>query len=107
MGGNPYKTNRDTRQEAHSFPDNISAALPHWADKRPASSDPSIPLDNIRGCTEKQRSYRLSDTLPLKKRCSLQPPSRQQGLIHPTVAANYAIKERVYVAVLDMPYIVE
>lgn len=29
------------------------------------------------------------------------------GEIHPTVAANYAIKERVYVAVLDMPYIVE
>lgn len=29
------------------------------------------------------------------------------GEIHPTVAANYAIKERVYVAVLDMPYVVE
>ncbi len=29
------------------------------------------------------------------------------GEIHPTVAANYVIKERVYVAVLDMPYIVE
>ena len=29
------------------------------------------------------------------------------GEIHPTVAVNYAIKERVYVAVLDMPYIVE
>ena len=29
------------------------------------------------------------------------------GEIHLTVAANYAIKERVYVAVLDMPYIVE
>ena len=29
------------------------------------------------------------------------------GEIHPTVATNYAIKERVYVAVLDMPYIVE
>ena len=29
------------------------------------------------------------------------------GEIHPIVAANYAIKERVYVAVLDMPYIVE
>lgn len=29
------------------------------------------------------------------------------GEIHPTVAANYAIKECVYVAVLDMPYIVE
>ena len=29
------------------------------------------------------------------------------GEIHPTVAANYAIKERVYVAVLDIPYIVE
>lgn len=29
------------------------------------------------------------------------------GEIHPTVVANYAIKERVYVAVLDMPYIVE
>ena len=29
------------------------------------------------------------------------------GEIHPTVAANYAIKERVYVADLDMPYIVE
>ena len=29
------------------------------------------------------------------------------GEIHPTVAANYAIKERIYVAVLDMPYIVE
>ena len=28
------------------------------------------------------------------------------GEIHPTVAANYAIKERVYVAVLDMPEIV-
>jgi len=29
------------------------------------------------------------------------------GEIHPTVAANYSIKERVYVAVIDMPYIVE
>lgn len=29
------------------------------------------------------------------------------GEIHPTVAANYGIKERVYVAVLDMPQIVE
>ena len=28
------------------------------------------------------------------------------GEVHPTVAANYAIKERVYVAVLDMPEIV-
>ncbi|MBD5556189.1 MAG: phenylalanine--tRNA ligase subunit beta [Roseburia sp.] len=28
------------------------------------------------------------------------------GEIHPTVAANYSIKERVYVAVLDMPEIV-
>ena len=28
------------------------------------------------------------------------------GEIHPTVAANYAIKERVYVAVIDMPEIV-
>ncbi len=29
------------------------------------------------------------------------------GEVHPTVAANYAIKERVYVAVIDMPHIVE
>lgn len=29
------------------------------------------------------------------------------GEIHPIVAGNYDIKERVYVAVLDMPYIVE
>ena len=29
------------------------------------------------------------------------------GEVHPTVAANYGIKERVYVAVLDMPYLVE
>ncbi len=29
------------------------------------------------------------------------------GEIHPTVAANYSIKERVYVAVIDMPWIVE
>lgn len=29
------------------------------------------------------------------------------GEIHPTVAANYSIKERVYVAVLDMPEIVK
>lgn len=29
------------------------------------------------------------------------------GEIHPIVANSYAIKERVYVAVLDMPYIVE
>ena len=29
------------------------------------------------------------------------------GEVHPTVAANYNIKDRVYVAVLDMPYIVE
>lgn len=29
------------------------------------------------------------------------------GEVHPVVAANYAIKERVYVAVLDMPEIVE
>lgn len=28
------------------------------------------------------------------------------GEIHPTVAANYAIKERVYIAVIDMPEIV-
>ena len=28
------------------------------------------------------------------------------GEVHPTVAANYAIKERVYVAVLDMPEII-
>ena len=28
------------------------------------------------------------------------------GEVHPTVAANYAIKERVYVAVIDMPEIV-
>ena len=25
------------------------------------------------------------------------------GEVHPTVAANYAIKERVYIAVIDMP----
>ncbi|NLK78041.1 MAG: phenylalanine--tRNA ligase subunit beta [Clostridiales bacterium] len=29
------------------------------------------------------------------------------GEVHPTVAENYAIKDRVYVAVIDMPYIVE
>ena len=29
------------------------------------------------------------------------------GEVHPTVAADYGIKERVYVAVLDMPYLVE
>ena len=29
------------------------------------------------------------------------------GEVHPTVAANYSIKERVYVAVIDMPLIVE
>lgn len=29
------------------------------------------------------------------------------GEVHPTVAANYAIKERVYIAVIDMPEIVE
>lgn len=29
------------------------------------------------------------------------------GEVHPTVAANYGIKERVYLAVLDMPQIVE
>ncbi len=29
------------------------------------------------------------------------------GEVHPTVAANYSIKERVYVAVIDLPYIVE
>lgn len=29
------------------------------------------------------------------------------GEVHPTVAENYAIKERVYVAVIDMPQIVE
>lgn len=29
------------------------------------------------------------------------------GEVHPTVAANYNIKDRVYVAVLDMPYIVD
>lgn len=29
------------------------------------------------------------------------------GEVHPTVAANYSIKDRVYVAVLDMPEIVE
>ncbi len=29
------------------------------------------------------------------------------GEVHPAVAANYNIKDRVYVAVLDMPYIVE
>lgn len=29
------------------------------------------------------------------------------GEVHPTVAANYAIKDRVYVAVIDMPLIVE
>ena len=29
------------------------------------------------------------------------------GEVHPTVAENYAIKVRVYVAVIDMPYIVE
>ncbi len=29
------------------------------------------------------------------------------GEVHPTVAANYSIKERVYIAVLDMPQIVE
>lgn len=29
------------------------------------------------------------------------------GEIHPAVAANYSIKERVYVAVIDMPWIVE
>ena len=29
------------------------------------------------------------------------------GEVHPTVAANYAIKDRVYVAVLDMPYLLE
>ena len=28
------------------------------------------------------------------------------GEVHPTVAANYAIKERVYIAVIDMPEIV-
>ena len=28
------------------------------------------------------------------------------GEVHPTVAANYAIKERVYIAVVDMPEIV-
>ena len=28
------------------------------------------------------------------------------GEVHPTVASNYAIKDRVYVAVLDMPEIV-
>ena len=29
------------------------------------------------------------------------------GEVHPTAAANYSLKERVYVAVIDMPYIVE
>lgn len=29
------------------------------------------------------------------------------GEVHPTVAANYAIKDRVYVAVVDMPEIIE
>lgn len=29
------------------------------------------------------------------------------GEVHPTVAENYAIKDRVYVAVIDMPYILE
>lgn len=29
------------------------------------------------------------------------------GEVHPTVAANYGIKERVYLAILDMPQIVE
>ena len=29
------------------------------------------------------------------------------GEVHPIVAENYAIKDRVYVAVIDMPYIVE
>ncbi|WP_075719877.1 phenylalanine--tRNA ligase subunit beta [Roseburia sp. 499] len=29
------------------------------------------------------------------------------GEVHPTVAENYAIKDRVYVAVIDMPHIVE
>ena len=29
------------------------------------------------------------------------------GEVHPTVASNYSIKDRVYVAVLDMPEIVE
>lgn len=29
------------------------------------------------------------------------------GEVHPTVAANYSMKERVYVAVIDMPLIVE
>jgi len=29
------------------------------------------------------------------------------GEVHPTVAANYSMKERVYVAVVDLPYIVE
>ncbi len=29
------------------------------------------------------------------------------GEVHPVVAANYSIKDRVYVAVIDMPYVVE
>ena len=29
------------------------------------------------------------------------------GEVHPTVAANYSMKERVYVAVIDMPFVVK
>ena len=69
----------------------------------------------------------LFDKLGMRKKCEYDPkagkiflhPGRQAdivydgnvigylGEVHPTVAANYAIKDRVYVAVLDMPYLLE
>ena len=69
----------------------------------------------------------LFDKLGMRKKCEYDPkagktflhPGRQAdivydgnvigylGEVHPTVAANYAIKDRVYVAVLDMPYLLD